>query len=565
MKFLSPQLAYLLGQRETRQNLQALFRYLALLAGTIALYSVLFHFLMAREGQEHTWITGFYWTLTVMSTLGFGDITFHSDLGRGFSILVLLSGIVLLLVLLPFVFIRSFYAPWLEAQLRTRAPRSVAEGTTGHVVLARLDTVARALIDRLRQLSIPYVVIEPDPARAVELYADDVAVITGEVDNVDTYESARAGEALLVFSSLGDATSTNVVLTLRERFPDVPVAALAESTDSVDVLQLAGATHVIPLKQRLGEQLASRVDVGQTRALVVGRFEDLLIAEFPVHNTQLAGRTIRDTKLREVTGISIIATWERGRLEPGHPDTVLSTYSVPVLVGTKEQIDELDAMFAIYQPNENPVLVLGGGKVGAAAIRALKAKGVAVHVVERDPDHRDELAAIADRVWIGNASDLDVMRKAGIEGAPSVVLSTADDAMNIFLAVYCRRLNPDTRIVSRITEARNLEAVYRAGADSVLSYSTLGAQSVLALARGRDTMIIGEGVDIFVEPVPSGLREKTLAESEIGKRTGLNVIAVRSGDQLESNPGRDTRLPEAGELVMLGAPEQRDVFRAVFS
>jgi hypothetical protein len=60
------------------------------------------------EGRDYSWITGLYGTLTVMSTLGFGDITFQSDVGRAFSIIVLLSGIVLLLIMLPFAFIRFF-------------------------------------------------------------------------------------------------------------------------------------------------------------------------------------------------------------------------------------------------------------------------------------------------------------------------------------------------------------------------------------------------------------------------------------------------------------------------
>ena len=55
-----------------------------------------FHFIMAREGQSHSWVTGFYWVLTVMTTLGFGDITLHSDLGRIFSSVVLLSGVMFL-------------------------------------------------------------------------------------------------------------------------------------------------------------------------------------------------------------------------------------------------------------------------------------------------------------------------------------------------------------------------------------------------------------------------------------------------------------------------------------
>jgi hypothetical protein len=44
----------------------------------VVVYTVIFHFLMLREGQRYSWITGAYWTLTVMSTLGFGDITFPS-------------------------------------------------------------------------------------------------------------------------------------------------------------------------------------------------------------------------------------------------------------------------------------------------------------------------------------------------------------------------------------------------------------------------------------------------------------------------------------------------------
>src|SRR5688500_6117422 len=129
MKFSSSQLADLLGNREGRANLRALLKYVLTLTGIITLYAVLFHVIkFSVEGEQHSWITGFYWTLVVMTTLGFGDITFTSDIGRLFSIVVLLSGVVLLLVMLPFLFISLFYAPWLEARVRLRAPREVPEG-----------------------------------------------------------------------------------------------------------------------------------------------------------------------------------------------------------------------------------------------------------------------------------------------------------------------------------------------------------------------------------------------------------------------------------------------------
>src|SRR5918993_1158412 len=156
MKFLPSQLAYLTNDREARGNLRALAKYLGFLAGLMGVYTVLFHVIKLNvEHEQHSWITGLYWTLVVMSTLGFGDITFTSDAGRLFSIVVLLSGIFMLLIVLPFAFIRFFYAPWLEAQVRLRAPRAVPEGTTGHVIICRHEVIATDLMERLQLAKVP--------------------------------------------------------------------------------------------------------------------------------------------------------------------------------------------------------------------------------------------------------------------------------------------------------------------------------------------------------------------------------------------------------------------------
>jgi voltage-gated potassium channel len=55
------------------------------------------------------------------------------------------------------------------------------------------------------------------------------------------------------------------------------------------------------------------------------------------------------------------------------------------------------------------------------------------------------------KVFVGDAADRRVLERAGILTARSVLLTTNDDAMNVYLAVYCRRLNANLRIVSRIT------------------------------------------------------------------------------------------------------------------
>ena len=564
MKFLSTQISYLLSEPQTRRNLKALFKYVLFLVGVVILYAVIFHWIMiSAEKQTHSWVTGIYWTLTVMSTLGFGDITFNSDVGRIFSIVVLLSGIVLLLIVLPFAFIRFFYAPWLEAQLRLRAPRKVPAHISGHVIICRYEAVARVLIRKLKSLDIPYYVIEPDATAAANLYGEGISVVTGEIDNSATYKDLRASEARLVLANVDDATNTNITLTVREEHA-VPVVAIVQAEDSADILHLAGATHVFSLKQKLGEHLASRISAEHANVYVIGTFKGILIAEFPVHNTPLAGRTIREIRLRERTGVNVVGVWQHGRLVPAKPDTVLSEFCVPVVMGTAEQIDEIESFLVIYNTNYNPVLVIGCGTVGYAVASAVKKKGILVHIIERDESLRDRASGVADQVFIGDAADRDVLMAAGLAEAPSVVITTNDDAVNIYLTVYCHRLNPDLRIISRITHERNLDAINRAGADFVLSYASLGAEVVFSIMQNREMVMLGEGIDIYSVKTPKSLVGKTLGESDIGIRTGMNVIGIQKSGDVFTNPPADTNLTAESELLMVGSTKQREEFDAQF-
>src|SRR5688500_13607140 len=157
-----------------------------------------------------------------MTTLGFGDITFTSDIGRLFSIVVLLSGVVFLLVMLPFLFIRLFYAPWLEARIRLSAPRRVPEGTSGHVIIAEHDPIAVALVERLRAQQIPYFILEPDPIRAARFMADRLSVVAGDNDASATYEQLEVRRAALIVGNATDTANTNITLTVREVAADVP-------------------------------------------------------------------------------------------------------------------------------------------------------------------------------------------------------------------------------------------------------------------------------------------------------------------------------------------------------
>jgi voltage-gated potassium channel len=558
MKFLSAQLAYFAQAPGRRRNLRTLLRFVVLLASLITLYAIIFHVLMALEGQDHSWVTGFYWTLVTMSTLGFGDITFDSDIGRVFSVFVLLSGILSLLVILPFVFLQFFWEPFMEAQTRLRVPRTVDPSTSGHVVLAIHEPVAASLVERLAAHGRPYFIIEPDLRRALDLEEQGVSVLLGEHDDPETYRRVAADRAAMVIANHNDYVNTNIAFTVREMDEEVPVVVFARDPESVDVLQLAGATHVLELAEMLGQSLARRTLGGDHRANIVGEFDELVIAEAPVTGTPMVGKTLGEGWLRRTTGLTVVGAWERGHFAVPGPETELHDSTILVLTGSRDQLERFEELTAIYTVPETPVLILGGGRVGRAAARGLRDRGIDYRIIEKNPDRlHDE-----EHTVIGNAADLTCLESAGIRTAPAAIVTTADDATNIYLTNYVRRLRPDLSIVSRATLERNVTTLHRAGADFVMSYASMGANAIMNLLERGDVVMIAEGLDVFRTRVPTTLAGRPLRDSGIREKTGCQLVAWQAGDGIVINPDPAATIPASpdAELILVGTTEAEQKF-----
>lgn len=564
MKFVGSQLAYYLKDRNFKKNSKILLKYLTVLGVVIVVYSILFHFIMGIEGQDHSWITGFYWTLTVMSTLGFGDITFASDIGRAFSIVVLLSGIFMLLIVLPFAFIRHFYVPLLESKKKNKIPRQVPKGTQDHILICSDDIIAKDLTKRLQQENTPYYLVENKLEKALKDYDDRHPVVFGELDKEETFIGANIKAAKMILVNRADIVNTKIILTIREIAPSLPIVAIATDIESVDVQQLSGADHVLPVKKWLGEQLANRINAQHAKSQPIGQYEDLLIAELPIHNTPLVSKFIRETDLRQNFGVSIVGIWNRGKLNSITGDEKLTQDSVLVIIGNKEQLHKIDELFIDYNVNPNPVLLIGAGRVGLAAAESLHKNGILVNVVDKNPEVCKKARPFCNDVFFGDASDYELLKEAGILEAPSVLLSTHDDTMNIYLASYCRQLNKQLRIVSRISEARNVDIMHKAGADFVLSYSSLGSEAVLSISKDQELTVLGEGITLFIIPIPQSLQGKTLAETGIGAKTGLSVIAIKENEEVTTLLSAATELPRGAEMVMLGNIDMKHKFNTIF-
>jgi voltage-gated potassium channel len=362
----------------------------------------------------------------------------------------------------------------------------------------------------------------------------------------------RAADAALVLAGGSDFLNSNIAFTVRELTEKVPIVAPVRAPESVDVLQLAGSSHVLQLTEMLGRSLARRAIGGDIRANVIGRFGDLLLAEAPATGTPLVGKTLRDSQIRAVTGVNIVGVWERGRFEIPHASTVIGPHTALVLAGSEEQLQQFDALVCIYASTDAPVLILGGGRVGRAAAQALEEREIPYRIVEKNPER---IIGDRDRYVIGSAAELEVLERAGIREAPSTLVTTNDDATNIFLTIYCRKLRPEMQIVSRATLERNVSTLHRAGADFVMSYASMGANAVVNILEQDDVVMLAEGLDVFRYPAPPQLVGLPLLQSGIRETTGCSVVAIETPTGTLINPPPEAPIVRDAELILIGTTE----------
>ena len=133
--------------------------------------------------------------------------------------LVLLTGMVFLLIVLPFTFIQFFYAPWIQAQSEARAPRQLPRSTREHVLLTNYDPIAQALINKLDRYQYSYYLITPDLAHAQQLYDQGINVVVGDLDNPETYKQMQIEQAALIATTDTDPINTHIAFTVRDLNP----------------------------------------------------------------------------------------------------------------------------------------------------------------------------------------------------------------------------------------------------------------------------------------------------------------------------------------------------------
>ncbi|QHI38743.1 Voltage-gated potassium channel Kch [Kordia antarctica] len=217
---------------------------------------------------------------------------------------------------------------------------------------------------------------------------------------------------------------------------------------------------------------------------------------------------------------------------------------------------------------ENHIIICGFGRNGRQASEKLRAHDQEFIIIEKDRDVIERYEDVETYFIEGNASDDEILLKAGIEKASSLITALPSDADNLFVVLSARQINKELLIISRASQETSYKKLKLAGADNVIMPDRIGGEHMASLVvvpdliefidklsiSGKNTTNIEE---INIESLTSFDREISLKELDLRKETGCTVIGYKTpeGDYI-INPEAELKLSPASKIIVLGRPEQ---------
>ena len=215
------------------------------------------------------------------------------------------------------------------------------------------------------------------------------------------------------------------------------------------------------------------------------------------------------------------------------------------------------------------VIVCGWGRVGSVVARQMASGGQDVVLVDNDPAR---LVDVPMPHVVGDATDDDVLRRAGVERAAVLVAALSSDAASLYLTLSARSLNAGLRIIARARTGDAETKFLRAGADRVVNPQRIGGARIAAAATQPhvvdflDVVMHDDEVEFRLAEVPvldgSALAGRTVAESRAADATGALLLAMRRSDRgFVTNPSPDAIIRPGDVLIVVGTDLQLTALR----
>lgn len=269
-----------------------------------------------------------------------------------------------------------------------------------------------------------------------------------------------------------------------------------------------------------------------------------------IHPLSHAGRLFNSFII--ITGVGLVL------MLVGGASRTLLEFELQSLLGRRRMDREISRLTGHY-------IICGAGRVGRSAARELARKPLPFVVIDTSEEKLQKYGSEGWLSLVGDATTAKMLQGANIEKARGLVAATTTDAINIYIILTARSLNPKLKIIARASEEDAEKHLLTAGADSVVSpYNFAGYRIAQTFMRPNVVDFFDTAMNqkrpLEIEEIKVGdgarVAGQTLEGSRIRQEMGVIVLAIKGEHTaMRFNPPPNEVIHPGDHLIAMGDPE----------
>ena len=200
-------------------------------------------------------------------------------------------------------------------------------------------------------------------------------------------------------------------------------------------------------------------------------------------------------------------------------------------------------------------IVIGLGRFGSRAAKRLYELGCEVLAIDREPDLVQPISDLVTQAVVGDARDKEVLRALGAKDFECAIVAIGDNLAESVLATMNLKELGVPYIVCKAADETYRQVLLKLGADRVVIPEQEQADRLaknLSTPNVLEYIELSEACGIIEIPAPKDWVGKSLRELNVRAKLGINIIAVKTGEQIDVSPAPDAPITADDVMVVLG-------------
>lgn len=255
----------------------------------------------------------------------------------------------------------------------------------------------------------------------------------------------------------------------------------------------------------------------------------------------------------------------------GYYSSMIVYFSSIFIEGKLRGVLKIQSMENKIHSLKSHYIICGYGRIGREVCQSLRGNNFII--IEKDEDKAQDAKNDGFLVLKGDATQDEILIEAGIKKSVSIICALTDDALNVFITLSSRVLNPHINIIARADRSQSVEKLKRAGAHMVIAPYVIGGRRMATAATQPfvldflDTVLHDDNFDLKLEQILAvpgcELINESIQTSHIRDKSGAIIIAIKKvGDgEFITNPKGSDYIESGDMLIALGNNKQLDMLK----